>query len=253
MILKTKLRATLLKTALQNKAKALQMLISSSPTKQTAEMLLGSMAHCALLEPDRFNSRYAEYEGHVNTSISFKNAEKTGKSPVKKMIADQARAMINTAMVYLSRNEELKQDFDNSEKESSFCAEDETYCYNARLDALSENYIFEYKTTCLPSPEKDEWLLVVQKYGYGLQMFFYYKLLKMIGREPKKGVIQIVQSTEFPYITKTFFSPVEAITSSELQLEYDTALAIIANLQEQITNEPTLIECLTTQCEQSWT
>lgn len=143
-----------------------------SPQEQTRPMKIGSMVHCAILEPDKFEKLYRQ-----KPDIDMRTKE--GKMVAESIRAvypgceivdkeDYKKALFMRDSVY--RNTHAKDLLIGTEKEIVFHW-DNQIPMRAKMDATKDNIIVDLKTT--HSANENDFAESIVKYGYHTQAACY--------------------------------------------------------------------------------
>lgn len=189
-----------------------------TPFKQTDSMLLGSVVHCLLLEPELFEARYAvEPNWDHATDKKIDKRTKTGKAIMQNFensvgdkkvisadIAVKAKTMANAA------EGTVKQYIKNGSPEVSMIWEDKETKLKCkgRVDYVRD-FLIDIKTTDNASPRAFQ--ASILKYGYYRQAAMYMDGYEAItGNRPSKFVFIAIESKP-PYVTTPYTLDQEAI------------------------------------------
>jgi len=150
-------------------------LIQNGSGESTAAQILGTAIHCAVLEPDRFESRYAIREegtnGTTKAGKQFKaESEQAGKIVLSATDGRLVRAIDVRARSHPRLNEWLRREHAN---EVSLVWERDGYMCKARVDLMVSgiNVLADPKTTT--TGDKDGFARQVAKYRYHDQAAWY--------------------------------------------------------------------------------
>ena len=150
----------------------------------TPSQALGTLAHCLLLEPEKFEERYFGWQEKTRTTKAYKilKEQNLSKIGVTASLYDQAQRLIRP----FSSSDILKK----ARKEVilsgvNFCE----LAIKGRLDAVYENLIFDFKTT----RNLNKFAYSCVDYMYHLQAYHYKSLMP----KPSKYYILAVDTVNF--------------------------------------------------------
>lgn len=169
-------------------------LMHDTPRKDTPAMKFGRAVHARLLQPESFDSEFA-------VAPDCDRRTKEGKA-IWAELTESGKEIISSEdfQAILAMEKEFPFRFiQNAKTEVPFTwtdSETGVYC-KARLDAITESYVIDYKTTM------DASTAVFQRealrYGYDLQAAMYLEAARANGYKPK-GFIFIAQEKSAPYL-----------------------------------------------------
>lgn len=189
--------------------------------EETESMLLGSLVHCLVLEPDEVNNRYAIVPKCDRRTKEGKAVyerfvtENDGCQVIKQETFDEAVAIAcsvslneTAAKILLSRK--------NVEHAIEFEI-DGVEC-KSKIDLLTPGHhiVFDLKTTQNAKP--DEFAKSVVSYGYHRQAAFYCEGVRRIyGTEPR--FIFCAVSTQYPYLCGCYELDDQAIGLGRIEID----------------------------------
>lgn len=230
---KPKLRSTLLSNCLLRVPVALHML-KGGGFEQTEAMQLGSVAHCLLFEPEKFDLRYEIFTGSKNISVSYKKALETGREPLKDKTYEKAKEMNNVLKEWLEEHEtEVRSLLATGKKEESIHYEDEEFIHTIKPDCYNSEFFLDYKTTSLASPDVQTWKTHCIEYYLTIQLGYYYRILKEKGNKVK-GAFHLTQSTVAPHFVSAFYFDQNSL--EEMGEMVDVAIDSVRKLIEEAKN-----------------
>ncbi|MGI9212941.1 MAG: PD-(D/E)XK nuclease-like domain-containing protein [Methylococcaceae bacterium] len=149
--------------------------LSQMATEETAAMSMGSLIHCAILEPNEIEKRYLitdiERRGTKAWDAEEAAATAEGKEMIKRKDMEQALFMRDAVWANATARECL----DGAETEIACLWQDETtgLACKAKADAINRKlgYIIDVKTTVSAHPE--EFSKQFSRLGYWLQESWY--------------------------------------------------------------------------------
>ena len=180
-----------------------------NPAPRSAALSVGSAIHCALLEPGKFDSRYAMYDGRragkdwdkwQEDHPGVESLKPDEMERVEKTVAAIRSHRVASRLVSGCRFEEATTWVD---KETGLACK-------GRLDAIAPTYIVDLKSARDPSPKKFE--RATAEYLYHGQLAFYLDGAVCAGKieEGCPSYIIAAQSDE-PYDVSAFQTAVETI------------------------------------------
>lgn len=202
-------------------------------TRETPAMSAGTMAHCALLEPETFESRYAVLPDMDRRSKEYKAlaAQVVGRIPVSQSEASAAHAQAAS----LRAHPEVARLFANKGvNEVSIFWRDPTsgvYC-KGRIDRVVQGkggvVLFDMKTTT------NAGLFAFTKhasdFGYHLQARHYWRGWEEATGEMVLSFVIGAVETEPPYCSATFVYPSPVLDFADREI--NRALALAARCDE---------------------
>lgn len=170
-------------------------LINDTPKEDTPAMKFGRAVHTRLLEPVEFSARYAA------TPLECDRRTKEGKAIWNELL-ESGKEVISAADMDAIRGMEQEFPFHliaGAQTEVPLFwtdAETGVQC-KGRLDAITEDYVIDYKTTT--NAATDAFMREALRYGYDLQAAMYLEAARANGYSPK-GFIFIAQEKTAPYM-----------------------------------------------------
>lgn len=183
----------------------------AEPRKETPAMLLGTVTHAAILEPDTFDSRYIvspkfdrrTKSGKEEATAFEAEAEAKGLTPIDPDVFEAAVNMRDAAHSHriarhlLGLGSRLAEPsifwHDCDLLERCGCDPDSMYC-KARPDLLIYNIVVDLKTTDDARPEA--FRRKIANFRYHVQQAYYSDGIKSItGKEPSTFVFLVVETT----------------------------------------------------------
>lgn len=186
----------------------------TNPENPTPEMLFGTAAHCALLEPDRFEQTYIEVpkidRRTKDGKAEYQRIIESGKTP----LSTDDFARIQDMQKSIFSNKILKTLFGEGVSEISAYGELPNYpgillkCrpdhYNSKLQV-----IVDLKTACDGSP--NAFAKAAANYQYHLQAAYYMDLFQKVAEAPVQAFIFCVVEKEAPYAVSLYQLDIAAI------------------------------------------
>ena len=184
-----------------------EQLKSGEGKKQTYDMILGSLVHCLILTPDRY-----EKEFFVMPDLNFRTNEgkaareeilaaNIGKTPINDEMLIQANEMRSSALSNSKVNELLAPGI----KEASYfwSCPFSNLNFKAQLDHSSSQHFCELKTTGKCGAKESAWSAHMFNMNYDLSLFHYREGLKhtMLVEPP---AYFIVIERDAPYVTQIY-------------------------------------------------
>lgn len=205
------IRSTLLRSALLNPQEAIWIL-KGGQKGSNENMILGSLAHMMLLEPEKVKTKYLVYSGDKRGNDYKQKLLNLGEdyTLISENMYNQATEMIRVLKEELSDNidyHSVKRILEKGKKEESIEYVDDFYKNKVVIkpDAYSSSCFLDYKTISFPSVNKEFWINYCRCYGLDIQMGLYYDILKKTGKSSCDGFYHLVQSTIKPYCVFVFF------------------------------------------------
>lgn len=181
----------------------------AEPRKETPAMLLGTVTHAAILEPDTFDSRYIvspkfdrrTKQGKDESAAFDAEAELKGLTPIDADVYEAARNMSDAARAHpiarrllgIGTAEASVFWHDYSLLEYCGCEADSMYC-KARPDLLFDNMVIDLKTTDDARPEA--FRRKIANFRYHVQQAYYSDGIKTVtGEAPSTFVFLVVETT----------------------------------------------------------
>lgn len=182
----------------------------------TAPMLFGSMIHCLLLEPAKFNEQFAVMGTIDRRTSAGKEAyakfveESEGKDVVMENDYNDARALVDNVL----SNPNLKQYVDNCHQfEQEFRAELWGLPMRGFFDGIAQDYILEVKTTQDATPD------TLMRDFYNRQYHMQAGLYNLVSNKPIKYLIIETKSPYDSYIadaTESYIKKGQDVLSTNL-------------------------------------
>lgn len=181
----------------------------AEPRKETPAMLLGTVTHAAILEPDTFKSRYIvspkfdrrTKQGKEEAAAFEVEAETKGLIPIDEDVFEAATNMSNAAHAHpiarrllgLGTAEASVFWHDCDLLEGCGCESDFMYC-KARPDLLVDNMVVDLKTTDDARPEA--FRRKIANFRYHVQQTYYSDGIQAVtGEAPHTFVFLVVETT----------------------------------------------------------
>lgn len=169
-------------------------LMHDTPKEDTAAMKFGRAVHSRLLEPIEFSANYAvapECDRRTKEGKAiWAELMESGKEVISASDMDAILGMENEFPADLIAGAQTEVPL--------FWTDNETgvEC-KGRLDAITEDYVIDYKTTT--NAATDAFMREALRYGYDLQAAMYLEAARANGYHPK-GFIFIAQEKTAPYL-----------------------------------------------------
>lgn len=185
----------------------------AEPRKETPAMLMGTVAHVAILEPDTFAARYAASpkfdrrttRGKQDAAAFELETLTSGKTPIDPDMYDTALKMRDAVQAHPARRlfippgraESSVFWHDAEVLAACGCEPDCMYC-KARPDWLRDDgVIVDLKTT--DSAQEDVWMRKVGTFRYHVQQAYYLDGVRAIRGEEPEAFVFLVVETSPPY------------------------------------------------------
>lgn len=169
-------------------------LIHDTPREDTAAMKFGRAVHCRLLEPVEFSAQYAvapECDRRTKEGKAiWAELMESGKEVISSADMDAILAMEREFPARLIEGAQTEVPLFWTDPETG------VEC-KGRLDAITEDYVIDYKTTT--NAATDAFMREALRYGYDLQAAMYLEAARANGYHPK-GFIFIAQEKSAPYL-----------------------------------------------------
>lgn len=240
---KLRLRSTLLRDVVNNRARAMQTILKKSDydknDRYTGALQLGILAHCMLLEPEQIEKRYCIFDGDYGGKgyrAVVENPDER-RVPMKARYLEQATEMHKVVDEFIQNNDKINHLFIKGEKELPLEYEDHEFIHTIKPDILGNEYFVDYKTTSILYPEKTAWLFHCIQMRLFLQLGYYYMVLGKLGYNIR-GAYHIVQTAEKPYHCQLFYFPKKDL----VKMQEDVSVAIGAVRQLVKDN---MMDCIT--------
>ena len=169
-------------------------LMHDTPKEDTAAMKFGRAVHAYLLTPDKFDDDYV-----VAPDVDRRTKE--GKA-IWAELMESGKEIVSAAdmeTMKAMREEFCTVPYVFGRTEAAFVwtdSETGIEC-KGRIDAMTNDYIFDYKTTT--NAATDAFMREAIRYGYDLQAAMYMEAARANGYKPK-GFIFIAQEKNAPYL-----------------------------------------------------
>ena len=169
-------------------------LVHDTPREDTAAMKFGRAVHCRLLEPVAFSEHYTvapECDRRTKEGKAIWSALiESGKEVISASDMEAIKAMEREFPAHLIRGVQTEVPLYWTDPETG------VEC-KGRLDAITEDYVIDYKTTT--NAATDAFMREAIRYGYDLQAAMYLEAARANGYHPK-GFIFIAQEKTAPYL-----------------------------------------------------
>jgi exodeoxyribonuclease VIII len=160
-----------------------------NPSPRSAALTLGSAIHCLLLEPGKFDSRYAVFEGtRRGKAWDEWQAEHIGIESLKP--DEMARARSTVAAVRAHRVASKLIDGCRAEEVTTWTDPETGLACKGRMDAIAPTHLLDLKTTRDPSPKKFE--RDTAEYLYHGALAWYADGAALAGKMPHGAPVYIV-------------------------------------------------------------
>lgn len=174
------------------------------PREQTPSLLLGSVTHKLVLEPDTFGNEFI-LAPHVDKRTKDGKAEwaafeaqATNKTIITDDVYAQAKAIADSVL----SDQTASQLFKDGKAEQSYFWEENGVICKCRPDYLrNDGYVIDFKTT--QNATVDEFTKSAYNYRYYVQAWWYMHGLARCGVDVK-GFIFVAAEKEAPYAVNTF-------------------------------------------------
>ena len=182
-----------------------------NPQPSTSALTIGSMVHCATLEPDKLDSEFgckpAEIDGNSSRTNAYKEAfaRMQDENPGKKWLPPSDYNMC-LEVAASAREHPLMQELlyhaDTKIEHTGFFELEGASC-KVRPDLFnaSSGIVADLKTTQDASPRG--FAKSVRQFGYAFQAAWYMTALRVMGEKPKKFVFLVVEKSA-PYVTACY-------------------------------------------------
>lgn len=181
----------------------------AEPRKETPAMLLGTVAHAAILEPDVFNSRYVTSpkfdrrttRGKEDAAAFDLEVRTKGQVPIDPDVFETAVKMREAVHAHAIAKQLLGTGtaeaslfwHDSDILECCGCEPDFMYC-KARPDLLLDNMVIDLKTTDDARPEA--FRRKIANFRYHVQQAYYSDGIKTVtGEAPSTFVFLVIETT----------------------------------------------------------
>lgn len=198
--------------------------------KKRPSMSLGTLCHCLLLEPHKFEAEYfvSDVRKDARTKAYQEVLEQAGsKTVISDVELERAKTCVEESKKYLGLHLEHK---DSAVEASMFYDGGQFFPMKVkgRVDLFSgrDGFIHDYKTT-EDTVDNESVTRSCEKWGYHLQVAFYMDLFEAIHGYRAKGFKWTFQQTSYPFACYQYICDEE--TEALGRLEYQ---AIMQNLLE---------------------
>lgn len=169
-------------------------LTHDTPKEDTAAMKFGRAVHSRLLEPVEFSANYAvapECDRRTKEGKAiWAELMESGKEVISASDMDAILGMEKEFPTHLIRDAQTEVPLFWTDNETGVKCK-------GRLDAITEDYVIDYKTTT--NAATDAFMREALRYGYDLQAAMYLEAARANGYHPK-GFIFIAQEKNAPYL-----------------------------------------------------
>ncbi len=214
------IRSSIIRAALTDEG-LVPWYLQGGKLEQTESMLIGSVSHCLILEPEKFDEIYAVVDTQRKGTKEWKLAEKSEKIPIKRNLYDKCLEIKDAFWHYINSGEypEIKEALNKGIREEwiQIKGQKTGVSFSIKPDIYTHNTLIDYKTTSRQSVSALQWQAIVNEYKYDVQVSFYMNMLNIIKKDQGveiKNIYHIVQSTEPPYCLSVFFFPLSFLTVS---------------------------------------
>lgn len=195
--------------------------LQGGKSEQTESMLMGSVMHCLILEPEKFDKTYTIIDTARKGTKEWKLAEKSEMTPIKRDFYKKCLEMRDSFWHYIEQGdyENIRNVLQNGVKEECLKIKGPKtgVSFSIKPDVYTHDTLIDYKTTSRKNVSALQWQYIVQEYKYDIQVSFYMNMLNIIKKNEGvniKNVYHIVQSTEPPYCLSVFFFPLTSLATS---------------------------------------
>lgn len=169
-------------------------LMHDTPRRDTAAMKFGRAVHCALLTPDQFDDEYVvapECDRRTKEGKAiWAELIESGKEILTQEDAAMIEGMWKEFPVHLIEGAKTELPLTWTDEQTGVLCK-------GRLDAITADYVIDYKTTTDASTRG--FAREATRYGYDLQAAMYLEAARANGYSPK-GFIFIAQEKTAPYL-----------------------------------------------------
>ncbi len=214
------IRSSIIRAALEDEG-LVSWYLQGGKLEQTDSMLTGSIVHCLILEPEKFDEVFTVIDAKRRGTKEWKLAEESSKIPVKKDLYNKCLEIKEAFWKFLGdgRYEDVRVALENGVKEEWIQIQGPKtgVSFSIKPDVYTKDTLIDYKTTSRRSVSALQWAEIVNEYKYDVQVAFYMNMLNTIKKKEGveiKNVYHIVQSTEPPYCLSVFFFPLDSLILS---------------------------------------
>lgn len=226
-------RSTILKTCLNDKARAFDLIHNPSlvpPPANSLALEMGTLVHLLLLEPEKFLDKVkcAEYtrKGDKRHQEAV-NRHPQGTIIIKEELLDQVRYATKKSFASQKVRDLLHDKNNLFEEEVIATFEGMQLMAQPDIYNLQTQTMIEIKTTSQRIHNSQDWVYICEKLKYFCQLAHYKKTLELFGYAVKE-VIMFVQEVKYPYLYKIFYVP--GVFLEQGLLQWETAIDIYKEL-----------------------
>lgn len=229
------IRSSIIRAALEDEG-LVSWYLQGGKLEQTDSMLTGSITHCLILEPEKFDEMFTVVDTQRRGTKEWKLAEESKKTPVKRDLYNKCLKIKEAFWENINNGDysQVKDVLINGVKEEwlQIKGSRNDVSFSIKPDVYTKDTLIDYKTTSRKSVTPFQWAEIVNEYAYDVQVVFYMNMLNTIkGSEGVniKNIYHIVQSTEPPYCLSVFFFHLDCMTLS-LQRMYTGIQCVVDTL-----------------------
>lgn len=207
------IRSSIIRAALKDEGEAAWYL-QGGKLEPTENMLVGSAAHCLILEPEKFEETFTIVDTQRRGTKEWKLALMSDKTPIKRDIYNKCVEIKDAFWEAMKSDEyqDIKKAIESGVKEEWIQVQgpNTNSQFSIKPDVYTKDTLIDYKTTCRKCVTSRQWQTIVNEYKYDVQVSFYMNMLNLTKKDEGvdiKNIYHIVQSTEPPYCLSVFFFP----------------------------------------------